>query len=351
MRWPTGSRAALRGSAPSFPTSPTPALVVAGGVAANRQIRAALEAQCREQRLPLRRAAAWLCTDNAAMIAWAGIERLARRARRRGRLRLRAALALAARQRLRAGRRLGPAGSQGMSGEFSVAVLGGGAWGTALAHADAPRRPRRAAVGARRRDGRGDRTRRKSALSAGRRRSMPASSRRPISPQALDGADCVLAVTPAQALRGVLEHRRRRYAAQAFRWCSAPRASSARPGCCCRQIAGEILPGNPVAALSGPSFATDVAKGLPTAVVVAARDEARAAALAAALLDRTFPLLFDRRPRRRRDRRRAEERLRHRRRRGHRRRARRQRPGRHGHARLRRAAPHRRRPSAPSRRR
>ena len=38
---------------------------------------------------------------------------------------------------------------------------------------------------------------------------------------------------------------------------------------------------NPVAALSGPSFATDVARGLPTAVVVAARDEALAADLAA----------------------------------------------------------------------
>ena len=35
-----------------------------------------------------------------------------------------------------------------------------------------------------------------------------------------------------------------------------------------------------MAALSGPSFATDLAKGLPTAVVVAARDEARAASLA-----------------------------------------------------------------------
>jgi glycerol-3-phosphate dehydrogenase (NAD(P)+) len=45
-------------------------------------------------------------------------------------------------------------------------------------------------------------------------------------------------------------------------------------------IAREILPGNPIAALSGPSFASDVAKGLPTAVVVAADTEDRAAALA-----------------------------------------------------------------------
>ena len=52
-----------------------PAFAVAGGVAANGTIRAALEADCvangvRFVAPPLR-----LCTDNAAMIAWAGIER------------------------------------------------------------------------------------------------------------------------------------------------------------------------------------------------------------------------------------------------------------------------------------
>ncbi|TIP81746.1 MAG: NAD(P)H-dependent glycerol-3-phosphate dehydrogenase, partial [Mesorhizobium sp.] len=46
-------------------------------------------------------------------------------------------------------------------------------------------------------------------------------------------------------------------------------------------IVDETLPENPVAALSGPSFATDVARGLPTAVVVAARNEGLAADLAA----------------------------------------------------------------------
>ena len=55
--------------------SPVPLLAVAGGVAANRAIRAALEqvadaAGTRFLAPPLR-----LCTDNGAMIAWAGIER------------------------------------------------------------------------------------------------------------------------------------------------------------------------------------------------------------------------------------------------------------------------------------
>ena len=42
------------------------------------------------------------------------------------------------------------------------------------------------------------------------------------------------------------------------------------------------------AILSGPSFAADVARGLPTAVTLAAADEAVAAALAQALTPRTF---------------------------------------------------------------
>ena len=58
-------------------TCKAPTLVVAGGVAANRALRSALaqlaEASGRGFSVP----PAWLCTDNAAMIAWAGAERLA----------------------------------------------------------------------------------------------------------------------------------------------------------------------------------------------------------------------------------------------------------------------------------
>ncbi|MGH6787312.1 MAG: tRNA (adenosine(37)-N6)-threonylcarbamoyltransferase complex transferase subunit TsaD [Novosphingobium sp.] len=53
------------------------ALVVAGGVAANRTIRAGLEALAAAHGLPFVAPLPALCTDNAAMIAWAGIERLA----------------------------------------------------------------------------------------------------------------------------------------------------------------------------------------------------------------------------------------------------------------------------------
>ncbi len=51
-------------------------LVVAGGVAANRALRARLEEVARAAGSRLVAPPARLCTDNAAMIAWAGVERL-----------------------------------------------------------------------------------------------------------------------------------------------------------------------------------------------------------------------------------------------------------------------------------
>jgi N6-L-threonylcarbamoyladenine synthase len=52
------------------------AMVVAGGVAANSGIRRALARFCGETGLRFVMPPPALCTDNGAMIAWAGIERL-----------------------------------------------------------------------------------------------------------------------------------------------------------------------------------------------------------------------------------------------------------------------------------
>lgn len=96
---------------------------------------------------------------------------------------------------------------------------------------------------------------------------------------ALAGTDCVLVVTPAQALRAVLTEVKP-HVADHLPLVLCAKGIERDTGRLLSDIAGEILPGNPVAALSGPSFATDVSRGLPTAVVVAAGDEARASALA-----------------------------------------------------------------------
>jgi N6-L-threonylcarbamoyladenine synthase len=53
------------------------ALVVAGGVAANQAVRGALEGLATANGLRFVAPPLWLCTDNAAMIAWAGAERFA----------------------------------------------------------------------------------------------------------------------------------------------------------------------------------------------------------------------------------------------------------------------------------
>ena len=52
-----------------------PTLAVAGGVAANAAIRTALQGVCKGLGVAFTAPPLRLCTDNAAMIAWAGIER------------------------------------------------------------------------------------------------------------------------------------------------------------------------------------------------------------------------------------------------------------------------------------
>jgi N6-L-threonylcarbamoyladenine synthase len=56
---------------------PLPALVVAGGVASNLAIRAMLNDLASEHNMRFVAPPLWLCTDNGAMIAWAGAERFA----------------------------------------------------------------------------------------------------------------------------------------------------------------------------------------------------------------------------------------------------------------------------------
>src|SRR5207245_5942449 len=99
---------------------------------------------------------------------------------------------------------------------------------------------------------------------------------------ALGGAETALLVVPAQFLRGVLAM-------------LAPSLPAAAPLLLCAkgieaqslltmsELVGEILPDSPVAILSGPSFAIEVARDLPTAVTIASRDHPLTPAFTAAL--------------------------------------------------------------------
>jgi N6-L-threonylcarbamoyladenine synthase len=59
----------------NFPNVTKPALVVAGGVAANKVLRDRLQRLCSDNGFRFIAPPMALCTDNAAMIAWAGAER------------------------------------------------------------------------------------------------------------------------------------------------------------------------------------------------------------------------------------------------------------------------------------
>ncbi len=68
---------AMRNFREDFPGAREKRLVVAGGVAANRAIGGALSRLCAAEGFGLAVPPPALCTDNAAMIAWAGLEKLA----------------------------------------------------------------------------------------------------------------------------------------------------------------------------------------------------------------------------------------------------------------------------------
>jgi N6-L-threonylcarbamoyladenine synthase len=69
------SRAAMAMFRRDFPDTATPDFVVAGGVAANHAIGEAIAKLCEDEGFEKKIPPPGLCTDNAAMVAWAGVER------------------------------------------------------------------------------------------------------------------------------------------------------------------------------------------------------------------------------------------------------------------------------------
>jgi glycerol-3-phosphate dehydrogenase (NAD(P)+) len=100
-------------------------------------------------------------------------------------------------------------------------------------------------------------------------------------------ADVLLLVVPAQALRSLAAE------LSSLTRESAPLVACSKgiergTGKFVTQILTEAIPNCRPAVLSGPSFAADVARGLPTAVTLAAANESLALALAEALRSPTF---------------------------------------------------------------
>ncbi|MBO6784466.1 MAG: NAD(P)-dependent glycerol-3-phosphate dehydrogenase [Alphaproteobacteria bacterium] len=101
--------------------------------------------------------------------------------------------------------------------------------------------------------------------------------------EAVDGADAILMVTPAQFLRATLA---RVDAGLPVAICS--KGIELDTGKLMNEVAEEAAPDATLAVLSGPTFAAEVARGLPTAVTLACADADIATALADALGTATF---------------------------------------------------------------
>lgn len=167
-----------------------------------------------------------------------------------------------------------------------LAVVGAGAWGTALANAAAiagedvllwGRDPDHIAAMARDRE------------NARHLPGVPLEGGVRVTSALTDlsACDAALLVTPAQSAREMTEALALVLAPDAPLVICAKGIERAT-GFFLSDVVADLRPGAPVAALSGPSFADDVARGLPTAVTLACPDGARAAALAARLSGRTF---------------------------------------------------------------
>lgn len=175
-----------------------------------------------------------------------------------------------------------------MSGAPPIAVLGAGSWGTALAIQLA--RSGRAT----RLWGRNAEPLRALSRERANARYLPGAafpeslSVEPDLTAALQGVLDVLVVVPSHAFRSVLEQIAPKLE-PAARVAYATKGFELETGKLPHQVAREVLgPDRSTAVLSGPTFAKEVGKGLPTAMTVASTDAEFASALAHGLSSNHF---------------------------------------------------------------
>jgi glycerol-3-phosphate dehydrogenase (NAD(P)+) len=206
-----------------------------------------------------------------------------------------------------------PVGNSGREGEHfmqirSLGIAGAGAWGTALT-IQAVRAGLATTLWARRPEA-------AAAIAASRANpdylpdaTLPEEVAVTAQLTAALAADAILYVQPSQHLRAFCTAARGAWRA------GTPLVLCAKgielgSGLLLTDVAAELLPEAPVAVLSGPSFASEVAAGLPTAVVIASADAALNEALMQALSHWRLPALRQPGPRRRGAGRRRQERAR-----------------------------------------
>lgn len=166
---------------------------------------------------------------------------------------------------------------------MKIGVLGGGAWGTALAQV-AARNDQPVTLWAREDDV-------VASINAAHENALFLPGI-PLAPTiratsdlaALSDCDALLVVVPAQFLRSVLSQ----LPADNRPLVLCAKGIEAGTQKLVAEIARELHPDAPVAVLSGPTFAHEVAKGLPTAVTLACEDAALRDALAERLGGATF---------------------------------------------------------------
>lgn len=108
----------------------------------------------------------------------------------------------------------------------------------------------------------------------------------------LSGTDMVLLVVPSQQLRGVAQAMRG-HLSRDVPLVVCAKGVEVGTGALMSQVVASELPGNPLAVLSGPNFAAEVARGLPTATTLAVQGEL-GPGLVASLGSATFrPYLSD----------------------------------------------------------
>jgi len=179
-----------------------------------------------------------------------------------------------------------------MSDSAAVAVVGAGSWGTALAlHVARLSRPVRLWA-------RDPVLARDIERTSENGRYLPGVPLRGVevtalAERALSGAAVVIVAVPSHGVEGVLSSLRPLIPPTAA-IVSATKGLDPRCGHPISELLGEMLPSRPIAVLSGPSFAREVAIGQPTALVIAASDAQLAHRLQRELSAKAFRLYTNR---------------------------------------------------------